>query len=394
MAVLPVIDSHLPDSPTKSDRAWFVMPIAESLGGALADAQLDDKVAATRDIAATLARLLREEKVNHRDVKPENMYFYGLRAVIGDFGLAKRPDDPNLTEGKPVGPFHHLPSEVFLDEEPDWERVDVYCVANSLWRLATGRRYPPRGQIRAVEEDSLALLLPDEPYVGQLARLIEGATARSPQARPTLVAFRDQLDDWLESRKTRDDFAANYESGEARNLAVLRWIVDHVRREPVFEGAQYETADLDAPSDIPGLSEGQVCEALLELIERYEIRGEPHLVPGRREPLSFSHLYPTTYGLARVEDVDVLIAQATPLLRAFLTPADFISLPRANELIELPGGLTRTAPEAFFQMRLLESQGLLEFRPLNEIGGHASFMDVRCTAAGKDWLYRSGVGKE
>src|SRR6266542_547425 len=74
--------------------------------------------------------------------------------------------------------------------------------------------------------------------------------------------------------------------------------------------------DVDAPSDIPGLTEGEVCEALLELIEDGAIYGEPVHGMGRREPLQFNRLYPTLYGLQEIEDLASLTAQAMPLLRA------------------------------------------------------------------------------
>lgn len=159
-AILPVRDSHLPDKPTSKDRAWFAMPLAAVLSVALAGASLDAKVTAVRDVSRTLARLRAEHDLHHRDVKPENLYKWGERIVVGDFGLAKRPEDPDLTTERPVGPFNHMPSEVLVgDAEPDWDKVDVYCLANSLWRLAVEKLYPPRGQIRANEDDSLALLL-------------------------------------------------------------------------------------------------------------------------------------------------------------------------------------------------------------------------------------------
>ena len=40
----------------------------------LAGAQLEKKVIAVRDVAQTLARVLNEHGLNHRDVKPENLY--------------------------------------------------------------------------------------------------------------------------------------------------------------------------------------------------------------------------------------------------------------------------------------------------------------------------------
>jgi hypothetical protein len=390
--ILPVLESHLPKKPTLSDRAWFVMPLATDLTIALAGASLDAKVAAVRDVARSLARLLAENGINHRDVKPANLYQFEDRIVVGDFGLAKRPDDPGLTEeGKPLGPFHHLPSEVYVtDQEPDWERVDVYCLANTLWCIAVEKLHPPRGQIRAREDDSLALLLASEPYVGQLAGLVQAATARSPTSRPRLSEFAEQLDDWLAARASRVDFAVEFEDAEARKLAVLRWLIQHVRREPLFDQMLYEIPDdLDAPADVSGLTEGQMSEALLELIEEGLIEGNASYAFGRREPRHFGRLYPTLYGIEEVDSVASLTAQATPLLRAFLAVQDWLSLPRSSEPMEIVPGLSLTPAEAYFQMRLLEAQGLLSVRPIHETGGHASFTDVRTTLGGKRRIYEA-----
>lgn len=393
--ILPVFESHLPEKPTLSNRAWFVMPLATDLTIAIAGASLDAKVAAVRDVARTLARLLAEHGINHRDVKPANLYQFEDRIVVGDFGLAKRPDDPALTElGKPVGPFHHLPSEVYVtEEEPDWEQVDVYCLANTLWCIALEKLHPPRGQIRANEDDSLGLLLAGEPYVGQLAGLIQAATARTPSSRPPLSGFAEQLEDWLAARASKRDFAVEFEDAEGRKLAVLRWLVQHVRREPVFDVMSYDIPDdLDAPSPVVGLTEGQVAESLLELIEDGAIDGDAQYRMGRREPRHFVRLYPTLYGVDAVDSVASVTAQATPLLRAFLTADDWLSIPRSNEPVEIVAGLTLCPAEAYFQMRLLEAQGLLSFRPIHETGGHATFADVRTTVDGKRRLYLASTG--
>ena len=290
--------------------------------------------------------------------------------------------------------FFHLPSEVFVtDEEPDWEPVDVYCLANTLWCIAVEKLLPPRGQIRAGEDDSLALLLAEEPYIGQLAGVMEAATARRPNARPTLSAFADQLDQWLSARNTRDEFSVEYESAEARRLAVLRWLLDYVRREPVFDRLGYDVPDdLNAPSDIPGLTEGQVCAALLELIDDYAIEGEPRRAMGRREPRHFTRLYPTSYGVDQVDSLDAITSQAMPILRVFVTPNDWLVLPQSSEVVEVVPGSNLAPPEAYFRMRMLESQGLLSFRSVAETGGHVNFSDVRATSGGKRLLYQASMG--
>lgn len=295
VAILPVVDSHLPDNPRR-DRPWFAMPIAETAAEALAGGSLNQKVEAVRDTAATLAYPLQTEGINHRDVKPENFYIWNGRSVVGDFRLAKRPKDLALTK-RTIGPYHHLPDEAFHDPNPDRELIDVFCLANSLWRLAVEEDYPPRGQIRAGDAKSLALLFPAEPYIGRLAALIEGATSTTPDRRPTLALFASQLTDWLATRSDVNEFEAEYEASETRKLAVLRWLVDHVRSEPVFDTLPYATpSDLDAPSEVAGLTEREVGAALVELIEERLVDGDAQYAFGRREPRHISHLFPRRSG--------------------------------------------------------------------------------------------------
>jgi serine/threonine protein kinase len=102
---------------------------------ALAQASAREIGEAFIEIAETLSRLSEKHQINHRDLKPSNLYRYGTQFVIGDFGLARRPDDPTLThEGKAVGPYAFLPSEVSIESrgELDWEKVDVFCLAMTL----------------------------------------------------------------------------------------------------------------------------------------------------------------------------------------------------------------------------------------------------------------------
>jgi hypothetical protein len=192
------------------------------------------------------------------------------------------------------------------------------------------------------------------------------------------------------TRESGDDFAAQYESAQARKLAVLRWLVQEVRRAPSFGRLRYDLPDdLDVRSpDIPGMTERQVGEALLELLEEYAVEGQPQYTMGRREPRHISQLFPTIGGIEQVESLEALAAQAAPTLRAFLEPRD-VSLPDSNSQVVIAEGLSLTPAEAYFQMHLLEALNFLDFRPLHETGGHATFMDVHATPAGKRWLYES-----
>ncbi len=390
-AILPVLDSHLPASPSGSDLARFAMPLASPLMPALSGASLDEKVSAVREATRTLAGLLADHGLHHRDVKPENLYRWEGRTVVGDFGLATRPEDPALTTHGPVGPFHHMPSEVLVgDEDPDWERADVYCLANTLWRLAVEKLYPPRGQIRATEDDSLGTLLPSEPYAGRLAGLIESATSRSPASRPTLHQFADQLDDWLSTRQSTEDFALEFESAETRKIMILRWLVREVRTQPTFWIAMWEVprdADrLSQPSDVPGLTEQEVAEALIELIEDGAVEGDIERTMGLRLPYMFSKLYPSLEGVGRVEEVESLTAQAAPLLRALVEEHVELTFPRKSEPVSIHDGLTLLPAEAYFQLRLLEQRGFVSYVPLYVTPGYVSLGRVRATSSGKRWL--------
>src|SRR6267143_819525 len=55
--ILPLVDSHLPDQPSRRDRAWLAMPVATGVADALVGAPLESVVAALLQIATTLARL-------------------------------------------------------------------------------------------------------------------------------------------------------------------------------------------------------------------------------------------------------------------------------------------------------------------------------------------------
>jgi serine/threonine protein kinase len=385
LAILPIVDSHVPETPSRDDPPWYVMPLATSIRDALGEAPLVEKVDAIRQIGSTLADVLNESAVTHRDVKLANLYQWRGRFVVGDFGLAKRPDDDDLTGGRAIGPWAHLPSEVFIqDEEPDWEKVDVHCLANSLWQLIAVTDAPPRGPILAEGRYSLTQYA-NEPYVRQLDLIIAGATSENPPSRPSMSELAQQLKHWIEGRDIQDSILAEDERMRKNRKAVLRWLVSHVREKPVFDLLQWETEqDRSAPSSIPGLTEGDVAEALDELLERGYIDADRSEAMGGH--VWWTQLYPNLFGIMEVEDVEVLFAQAAPLARELLRPQDALLLPMQEAEIEI-GAVRLTPAEAYFQLRLLSSQMYVDFENANETrGGSLMLFDVRTTASGRDWL--------
>jgi hypothetical protein len=287
IAILPILEARVPARVSKANPPWYVMPLATGLMKALEGQPLAERVDAVRQIALTLARLSPE--LHHRD--------------------------EDLTGDRILGPSRHLPSEVFVRaREPDWERVDVHCLANTLWVLVTQQEAPPVGQIRAGGEYDLTRYT-REGYAGQLSVIIEGATSESPDDRPSLAAFAQQLADWLEGREIRDALVREDERMRRLRARVLRHVVATVRGEPVFGYLLWNIRDPDDPSGIDDLTDGEVGMALDELYEEFFVSGERKRVGGGHY---WQHLYPTSRGVFAVEDERVVMAQAAPLLRAVL----------------------------------------------------------------------------
>lgn len=201
--VLPLLDSHLPERPSSTDRAWLAMPVARPIAGALAEASLETTVDALAEIADTLSRLV-ERGVGHRDIKPGNLYELSGHWLIGDFGLVAAPDLAELTRsGKKLGPAHYTAYEMILDPvNADPLPADVYSFAKTLFVLATGLAYPPEGhQPASTRGFSIADLRP-HPHAAALDRLIDRATRLQSDQRPTISEIAADLSAWRELGKT------------------------------------------------------------------------------------------------------------------------------------------------------------------------------------------------
>jgi len=197
--ILPLIDSRLPELPSKDDPAWLAMPRANLITGALEGHSLEAVVGAVREIAHTLARLAGEHGLGHRDVKPQNLYHSKGAWLIGDFGLVAAPDLDELTRsGRPLGPAHFTAYEMIRDPaNADPHPADVFSLGKTIWVLATEQRFPPLGHQPAQTRGlSIADLRPHG-QAAALDRLIDRMTMVHPEARPVIDQVVADLDAWL-----------------------------------------------------------------------------------------------------------------------------------------------------------------------------------------------------
>lgn len=223
--VLPLLEAHLPSTPSSNDRPWLAMPIATPIAAALDDESLETVVEAIGEIAATLSRLA-DRGAGHRDIKPGNLYQLDGRWLVGDFGLVAAPDMGELTRsGKALGPAHFTAYEMICDPvSADPLPADVYSLGKTLWVLATKQRWPPEGhQPAATRGYSIAALRP-HPHADALDRLVDLATRLHPGERPTMAQMARDLAAWKDLGQVPgvldvSDIGAQFRLKVARELA-------------------------------------------------------------------------------------------------------------------------------------------------------------------------------
>jgi CheY-like chemotaxis protein len=154
-----------------------------------------------RETANALA-YVHGRNVLHRDIKPGNIVLVpGARSRLIDFGLARRPHDPGLTDKhEVVGTLSYLGPEV-IDSGLHGPEGDVFALGVCLYEALRGSHpfdAPPGASAFAVTEafraGRLPRLLDVVPTVpSELARVIERALAPKPVDRPTAAALEVAL---------------------------------------------------------------------------------------------------------------------------------------------------------------------------------------------------------
>lgn len=201
--IVPIFDSYLPKRMSKSDDAWYVMPIAQPIKKEMKRATpIRTIVACIKQLAEHLV-ILHERGIVHRDIKPSNLYKYKNNWCFGDFGLVDYPGKEDLTEaGGSLGAKWTIAPEMKRDAaHADGKKADVYSLAKTLWILLTGEGKGFDGQydennpyIRLRKYDNRR-----SDYLVDIEVLLRKSTDNDPNNRPTIMGFAEALNTWEEN---------------------------------------------------------------------------------------------------------------------------------------------------------------------------------------------------
>ena len=128
---------------------YLVMPRATPIRQALRESSFREIVEAIRELSHTLA-VVHENLVEHRDIKPGNLFKLDEKWVFGDWGLVRFPEKDAITDhGKRLGPLYYIADEMLQPGEVlDSRPADVYSLGKTLYALAAHADFPPQGQLR------------------------------------------------------------------------------------------------------------------------------------------------------------------------------------------------------------------------------------------------------
>lgn len=239
--VVPLIQAHLPETPSPTDLPWHATPLAEPLHTLLDKMSFPEAIAAMTVIAGVLAGL-HEDEIYHRDIKPSNILRLDGQWVLSDFGLAAFPGREGVTEaGEKLGPIYYIAPEMLNLGTEKFAPADVYSLAKTIWVVSTGQRYPMPGEL--LPEFTAARISSYEPIqrAGGLERLLFQCTRTDPTLRPTMRQVQKELEGWM-SDSEQD------QNPEAVDLSKLRVRLQAATESSVRETEKREgiSAELDA----------------------------------------------------------------------------------------------------------------------------------------------------
>nr|WP_269327699.1 serine/threonine protein kinase [Kineosporia mesophila] len=140
-----------------------------------------------RGLFAALAEGLADihaHRVSHRDLKPQNIILSVTGPQLIDFGIARDPDQPGVTQvGMAIGTPGYTAPEALSGHETG-PAADIFALGATMAAAATGRAPYGRGSGFMISQRSLSGDVDVDGVPGDLAALIRACSAAEPGSRP------------------------------------------------------------------------------------------------------------------------------------------------------------------------------------------------------------------
>jgi hypothetical protein len=218
-----IIDGILPIFDYSIKGCWYTMPIATSINAHTKDfKQISDVIDGFIQLSETLIKL-HDKGLSHRDIKPDNIYFFNNRFYLGDFGIVDIPNNPkNLTKKSDrIGARFTIAPEMLRDSKnADGRKADVYSLAKTLWMVLIDNKEGFDGQYNFIDE-SISLHNSEKlrkTHLVEIDELLFNSTKNSPDDRPSMLEFRDMLVAWKDT----------YTNPQKVQISNWRFIIKHL----------------------------------------------------------------------------------------------------------------------------------------------------------------------
>lgn len=203
--VIPIVEYSEAD-------LWYTMPVAQRIEEYLNGKNIVEVVEAVISLADTLDKL-HLGGFTHRDIKPDNIFFYQGHVILGDFGLVSYPGKPEVTaSNRKLGALYTIAPEMLrYPRSADGKKADVYSLAKTLWILLSDEKKGFDGSYDYLNKKiSLRNHLKNKEerkgtHLVELEQLLKKSTEYEPEKRPTMAVFRDSLKEFVDIFNNREN---------------------------------------------------------------------------------------------------------------------------------------------------------------------------------------------
>ncbi|MEU3862646.1 protein kinase [Streptomyces sp. NPDC028722] len=234
--ILPVLDIADGDEPT-----WYVMPKAQLLQSVFVETTTLQQIVGHLQALAQALSELAGRGIYHRDIKPDNLFWYDEGPVLADFGIAYWGEAGATVVGEKLGPLWFMAPEMrSMSQREEGRQADVYSLAQTLSAFIHPLGVLPLpGTFRAGAEDYdlNRRWKGDHDALDALEHVLEAATRNDPVERLTIDALAEELDLWLRSAQVPVVRNTGFRSGwgpqddHVRDQAEIRRIMRKAARK-------------------------------------------------------------------------------------------------------------------------------------------------------------------